>query len=64
MIENSCYNCTKRHIACHDSCEEYKQYKLEKERLSKAKEEQKLVADHFRYRYMRNEAKRKHARIK
>ncbi|WP_130806496.1 hypothetical protein [Senegalia massiliensis] len=29
-MKNCCYNCTKREIGCHSTCEEYKEWKAKK----------------------------------
>ena len=33
MIKCNCKGCTKRYIACHDYCEDYKSFKNESQRL-------------------------------
>ena len=31
--KNCCYGCTDRHLACHDHCDMYKEFKKERERV-------------------------------
>ena len=46
----SCFNCEKRHVGCHSSCEEYAEFKRnsseQKERKRKQKEHQNIVYDY------------------
>lgn len=46
MPKVPCYNCEKRFLGCHGSCEDYKKYIAEKEEVNKKKREV-LGIDHF-----------------
>lgn len=37
MIRVPCKDCTKRHLHCHSSCDEYKQYKSEVDKANATK---------------------------
>ena len=40
-MKNPCYNCQKRAVGCHSSCDDYKSFREEKDKLKqKIKEEQ------------------------
>ena len=36
-MTNSCKNCTKRHVGCHATCEEYKEYVEKNKAVSRAR---------------------------
>ena len=44
MKHNSCYNCTKREIGCHDKCEEYADWKTEHDDLMKKIHDDRVTA--------------------
>jgi len=35
----NCINCPERHTACHDTCEDYKKFKIERENANKKERE-------------------------
>ena len=42
MPKNSCWKCERRHVGCHITCEDYKNFNDEKERLRKEKQKDML----------------------
>lgn len=48
MKQSTCANCEKRHLGCHDKCEEYQEYKKQLAEIKKAKELEN-VKDTFAY---------------
>ncbi len=38
MTKPPCVNCTERHLACHDSCEKYKGWQAENDKIKAAKQ--------------------------
>lgn len=49
MIRNHCRHCTDRVVGCHSTCEKYKKYKEEMDKIHKEKEKDALLIDQ-RYR--------------
>lgn len=36
-MKNNCWKCERRHVGCHDACEDYLAYKAEWEKIRKEK---------------------------
>lgn len=49
---NSCLNCNHRHLGCHGTCEDYKKYKEELERIKQNKKLARLEAPFKRRNYI------------
>lgn len=59
-----CYNCKKRSLGCHGTCEEYKTYSLKRNNINDKRHEEHVkrdLIDDFEYE-IRNKAIKKHRR--
>lgn len=41
-MKNKCYNCEHRHVGCHATCEDYKEFKTKQDAMRKESEKVKL----------------------
>lgn len=41
-MKNKCYNCERRHVGCHVTCEDYKKFKVSQDAIRKESEKAKL----------------------
>lgn len=49
VITMTCKDCTNRHSACHDTCEVYKKWKAEKDKIKKVKDKEKFIKIQMMY---------------
>jgi hypothetical protein len=51
--DNECFNCTKRHVGCHSTCQSYISFKKESERIREKKFEEKGLYNSLDFMSMR-----------
>lgn len=56
MIDNACHYCKKRHLNCHSTCVEYREFK-EKLELARKREKTVIINDTIEYEGIENRRK-------